>query len=91
MSEKNICKSCLESVIVTEDVIQELIMETEEDLSKIVSVDVYEARLKICGGCPSLLYGTTCSYSGSIVRYRAKFKSKSCPYPGGPKWLEFGC
>jgi hypothetical protein len=86
VSERNQCKSCVESVIVTEDVIQELMKETEEDLSKIVSNEIYEARLKVCENCPSLQYGTTCAHSGCIVRYRAKFKNKSCPFPCVPKW-----
>jgi hypothetical protein len=86
VSERNLCKGCVDSVIVTEEVIQELVKETEEDLSVIVSDEVYAARLKICGCCPSLQYGTTCAHSGCIVRYRAKFKHKSCPNAGKPKW-----
>lgn len=86
MNKKSLCKGCVESVIVTEEVIQELVKETEEDLSVIVSDEVYEARLKICDNCPSLQYGTTCAHSGCIVRYRAKFKNKSCPVAGKPKW-----
>jgi hypothetical protein len=86
MSERNQCKGCVDSVIVTEEVIRELIKEAEEDLSKVVSDDVYEARLKDCESCPSLQYGTTCAHSGSIVRYRAKFKNKGCPLTGKPKW-----
>ncbi|MEY2191532.1 DUF6171 family protein [Neobacillus sp. BF23-41] len=86
MSEKGICKGCVESVIVTEEVIQELVKETEEDLSVIVSDVVYKARLTICKNCPSLQYGTTCAHSGCIVRFRAKFKNKGCPFAGNPKW-----
>ncbi|OLS38405.1 DUF6171 family protein [Bacillus sp. MRMR6] len=86
MSERNLCKGCVDSVIVTEEVIQELVKETEENLSVIVSDEVYAARLKICEGCPSLQYRTTCAHSGCIVRYRAKFKNKSCPFAGKPKW-----
>jgi hypothetical protein len=86
VSEKSLCKGCIESVIVTEDVIDELVKEAEEDGSVIVSDEVYEARLKICENCPSFQYGTTCAHSGCIVRYRAKFKNKSCPFAGKPKW-----
>ncbi|MEH7480917.1 DUF6171 family protein [Neobacillus drentensis] len=86
MSEKGICKGCVESVIVTEEVIQELVKETEEDLSLIVSDVVYKARLTICKNCLSLQYGTTCAHSGCIVRFRAKFKNKGCPFAGNPKW-----
>lgn len=73
MGERSLCKGCVDSVIVTEEVIDELVKEAEEDKSKVVSEEVYIARLKICESCPSLQYGTTCAHSGCIVRYRAKF------------------
>ncbi|MEY2192702.1 DUF6171 family protein [Neobacillus sp. BF23-41] len=86
MKEKSLCKGCVESVLVTEEVIQELVKEAEEDSSVMVSDEIYQVRLKTCESCPSLQYGTTCAHSGSIVRYRAKFKNKSCPFAGKPKW-----
>jgi hypothetical protein len=86
MSQREFCKGCLETVIVSEEVIEELEKEAEEDLSIIVSADMYELRLQICQSCPALKYGTTCAHSGSIVRYRAKFKNKSCPMPGKARW-----
>lgn len=86
MSGKSLCKGCVESVIVTEEVIIELMKETEEQPNLIVSEEVYQERLTICEGCPSLQYGTTCAHSGCIVRYRAKFKNKNCPFAGKPKW-----
>lgn len=86
MSARNLCKGCVESVIVPDEVIQELVKEAEEDGAVIVSDEVYAERLKICESCPSLQYGTTCAHSGCIVRYRAKFKSKGCPFAGKPKW-----
>jgi hypothetical protein len=90
MNERNLCKGCVESVFVTEEVIQELVKETEEDLSVIVSDEVYQSRLNICENCQSLKYGSTCAHSGCIVRYRAKFKNKSCPFVGKPKWEKVG-
>jgi hypothetical protein len=86
MSGKRLCKGCVESVMVTEEVIEELIKETQEQPTLIVSEEVYQERLSICKGCTSLQYGTTCAHSGCIVRYRAKFKNKSCPFAGKPKW-----
>jgi len=86
MNERNLCKSCMESVRVTEEVIEELVKEAEEESTKMVSQEVYETRLKICEGCASLQYGTTCAHSGGIVHYGAKFKEKSCPFPGKSKW-----
>lgn len=84
--DDNICKGCLETVMVTEEVIQDLVREAEEEISKIVAEEIYGARLKQCSSCEFLQYGTTCAYSGCIVRYRAKFKNKSCPHIGKPKW-----
>lgn len=86
MTDKGSCKGCLESVIVSEEVIQELILEAEENPSKIVSDEIYMDRLRHCSHCPFLQYETTCAHSGCIVRYRAKFKNKSCPNIGEPKW-----
>lgn len=86
MSQKENCKGCLETVIVSEEVIEELVKEAEVDVSAIVSEDVYEQRIEICKSCPALKFGTTCAHSGSIVRYRAKFKNKSCSMPGKGKW-----
>jgi hypothetical protein len=86
VNAKSLCKGCVESVMVTEEVIQELVKEAEEDSSVIVSDEDYIARLKTCESCSSLQYGTTCAHSGCIVRYRAKFKNKSCPFAGKPKW-----
>lgn len=86
MSGKSLCKGCVESVMVTDEVIEELIKETEERPNLVVSEEVYQERLIICEGCTSLQYGTTCAHSGCIVRYLAKFKNKSCPFAGRPKW-----
>ncbi|WP_078543994.1 DUF6171 family protein [Litchfieldia alkalitelluris] len=90
MNKQSLCKGCVETVIVSEEVIEELVKEAEEDLSVVVSDEIYAARLRICEGCPSLQYGTTCAHSGCIVRYRAKFKNKSCPFSGKPKWEKVG-
>jgi hypothetical protein len=86
MSGKSLCKGCVESVMVTEEVIEELIKEAEEKPTLIVSEEVYQERLTLCETCSSLQYGTTCAHSGCIVRYRAKFKNKSCPFAGKPRW-----
>jgi Rieske Fe-S protein len=86
MSDKGFCKGCLESVIVSEEVIQQLVLEAEEDPSQIVSDEIYEYRLMHCNSCRFLQYETTCSHSGCIVRYRAKFKNKGCPNIEKTRW-----
>ncbi|GAE29112.1 hypothetical protein JCM9152_453 [Halalkalibacter hemicellulosilyticusJCM 9152] len=52
-----------------------------------VTKEEFEERVSICLSCPSLLYKSTCAYSGEWVAYRAHFKSKSCPHPAKSKWL----
>ena len=80
------CKGCKETVIVSDAVIQKLVIEAEEDPSLIVTDEIYETRLKECNNCTALQYGTTCRYGGFIVNYQAKFKQKSCPNPDITKW-----
>ncbi|WP_462409146.1 hypothetical protein [Neobacillus sp. Marseille-QA0830] len=87
MEEKSFCKGCLESVLVADDTIKQMIQEAEEDdPSKLVSDEIYFFRLGQCGSCPSLQYGTTCAHCGCLVRYRAKFINKGCPSVETPRW-----
>ncbi|WP_370621848.1 DUF6171 family protein [Bacillus sp. JCM 19034] len=59
--------------------------ETSTD-AKLVSKKIYEERLLHCKSCTSLLYKSTCQYSGELITYRARFSDKQCPYPHNPKW-----
>ncbi len=86
MNRKNNCKGCSGSTKVSEDSIQALIAEADKNKSDIVSEELYKARVEICEQCSSFQYGTTCSYSGSIIHYQAKFKNQTCPYPRDSKW-----
>jgi hypothetical protein len=86
MEEKNRCQGCIESVMVTEEVLRELVEQIEGDRTKMVSDAVYKKRVKICEDCSSLRYGTTCAHSGYLVHYQAKLKQECCPFPGRPKW-----
>ena len=80
------CKGCIETVIVSEEVIQELVKEADESPAFIVTDEIYENRLRECKSCSALQYGTTCGYGGFIVNFQAKFKQKSCPNPEIVKW-----
>ena len=51
-----------------------------------VSTEEYEKRLAACAGCQALEYGTTCRFCGCFVQYRALFRKKACPDPGGDRW-----
>ncbi|MBW8349507.1 hypothetical protein K0H71_08625 [Bacillus sp. IITD106] len=83
----SICKGCTQNVIVSKEVLQELIHDAEKEGRNIVSDDVYEIRLNICKNCPSLQYETTCMHCGSLIHYRAKLEQSTCPHPEGSKWL----
>ncbi|MDG5471618.1 DUF6171 family protein [Jeotgalibacillus sp. ET6] len=79
MTEKRGCKSCGFPESIDFDQLMEGAEQTASD-------ELYEQRLDLCMACPSLLYGSTCSFSGDIVHYRALFKEKSCPRPGSSVW-----
>ncbi|MCR2823079.1 DUF6171 family protein [Lederbergia panacisoli] len=83
----SICKGCTHNVIVSQEILQELVQDAEKEGRKIVSEEVFEKRLNMCNSCPSLQYGTTCMHSGSLIHYRAKLEASTCPYPHGSKWL----
>lgn len=71
---------------VSERQIERMLEGLERYPSECVSEDIYRERLTSCHACPSLLYGTTCSHCGCIVRVRAKLSVKHCPNPGAPAW-----
>ncbi|PAD66666.1 hypothetical protein CHH83_22830 [Bacillus sp. 7586-K] len=82
----NTCKGCTRNVIIKREEIEHILTKHKGDEQLIVSNDVYHLRLDTCKACSSLMYGTTCSYSGCLVEYRAKFINKKCPSPNGSKW-----
>ena len=83
---KSLCKGCTKSVIVSDEVLEEMLLDAERSGVKIVPNHIYEERLSICDSCPSLQYGTTCMHSGSLVSYRTKLAESDCPFPYGAKW-----
>lgn len=80
------CKGCSQSVIISNDKIQQLVEEQLQYEIDIVDDHVFSKRLKSCKTCPSLLYDTTCSYCGCFVHFRAKLMYKNCPNPNGSRW-----
>lgn len=81
----NVCKGCSGNVIIKKEEVDRILSKHLPD-NLIVSDEIYKKRLEACQDCPSFVYGTTCSYSGCLVEYRAKFTSKNCPNPAGAKW-----
>lgn len=80
------CKGCLGSVVVSNEEIEQLVIEQLQFEDDISEDETYEQRLEICKTCPSFAYDTTCSHCGCFVQFRAKLAYKHCPYPGGAKW-----
>ncbi|GIN70653.1 hypothetical protein J14TS2_11280 [Bacillus sp. J14TS2] len=84
---KLLCKGCTESVIVSNELVEDLLLDAEKKGIKMVSPKSYQERLRHCQTCPALQYGTTCKYSGGLVQYKAKILSGTCPCPAGSKWI----
>ncbi|MCJ7842268.1 hypothetical protein MUB24_15460 [Lederbergia sp. NSJ-179] len=84
---KTFCKSCTESVIVPDDILEDMLLDAEKRGVQMVSTERYEARLNQCQNCPSLQYGTTCMHNGALIRYKAKMLDGTCPCPTGSKWI----
>jgi hypothetical protein len=83
----NKCKSCTRNVVIKKQELEKIkSMKTDYSLNLIASEEVWTKRKGICMECPSLLYGTTCAYSGGIIEYKTRFLNKGCPDPSGAKW-----
>ncbi len=86
---KSLCKGCTESVIVSKEVLEDMLLDAERSGISLVPDHIYEERLYLCKSCPSLQYGTTCMHCGSLVSYRTKIAKSNCPFPYGEKWTSY--
>ena len=86
MQVKEPCKGCSASVHVTDEQIRRMLAKLELKPFDCVSDAQYQERLKACGSCASLQYGTTCAHCGCFVQIRAKLRDKHCPLPGLSRW-----
>lgn len=80
------CKSCMDKLNVTDELINEMLTEANIDEKLIVSKEIYKERLTKCKNCPSLMNGNTCMHCGCLVQYRARIADNNCPYPVGERW-----
>ncbi|MFD1955614.1 DUF6171 family protein [Paenibacillus thailandensis] len=88
MSDVRGCKGCRDDYRVTDEQISRILQAPMfRSPEHSVSDDVYERRLAACGACDKLMNGTTCTVCGCIVQVAAKLKERSCPRPGGDRWL----
>jgi hypothetical protein len=81
------CKGCSKSVRVASEDISKMLEEIVNSGNfKVVAEEVYKIRLKQCGGCEYLQYGTTCMQCGCIVHVRALMSDKDCPHTKKSRW-----
>lgn len=83
---KNGCRRCMENVVITDDIVGELLKEANIEETMIAADDMYQNRISICQTCPSLVDGTTCHFSGYLIHFQAKILNNHCPSPTDPKW-----
>ncbi|MCC3375019.1 DUF6171 family protein [Cohnella sp. REN36] len=81
------CKGCTEDVKLTMEQIARMVSKLDRFPETCAEEEVYATRLAACRACPSLQYGTTCAHCGCIVQLRAKLRDKTCPAPGGSRWV----
>lgn len=84
--EAKTCKGCTRNVIIKKHEVNQILTKNKIQASLMAPKEVYDSRIKTCRNCPSFVYGSTCSYSGCLIEYRAKFLHKKCPSPNGAKW-----
>lgn len=80
------CKRCGMKVSLTEEDINNMLLELEGSGVPLAADDIYEKRLGECMKCDKLLYGSTCMLCGAIVQVRCRMEKGRCPYSGRPKW-----
>ena len=74
------CKRCAVKTALSESDIQRMIDEVSAMRGvRLIDEDAYKKRLGVCGECEKLLYGTTCSACGCVVRVRALLADGRCP------------
>lgn len=86
MPEQQDCKGCRDGYKVTDAQMERLLRSSMFSADRCVADEVYEERLRLCGGCPKLEGGATCRVCGCIIPVVAKLKERGCPLPGGGRW-----
>lgn len=78
------CKSCNISIVVSNEQIDNMLLEIERNKDFLVTdMNTYENRLKKCSTCKNLVMDNTCSKCGCIVQIRARLQEKNCPMVNG--------
>ncbi len=86
MAATSTCKGCRDDYKVTEAQIARILASSMFNESNTASDQVYAERLAICGTCPKLQDGVTCTACGCIIPVVARLKARGCPLPGGGLW-----
>jgi len=82
VSSKRECPGCGHKKDVSDREIEKLISEQLTLEIDLVTEDIRDKRLAICGECPELL-GYTCLKCGCFAKFRASLIHKRCP---AEKW-----
>lgn len=80
------CEACAVSVHLSGEEIRQMFGSLAVKNVKLVTEDVYGARLNECMRCDALMYGTTCRHCGCVVQVKAKLAGARCPFPYQRKW-----
>ncbi|MNO34065.1 hypothetical protein D3C76_240910 [compost metagenome] len=86
MATTSACKGCRDDYKVTEAQIARILASSMFNESNTASDQVYAERVAICGTCPKLQDGVTCTACGCIIPVVARLKARGCPLPGGGLW-----
>ncbi len=76
-----ICPECetkahLSTMDMTPELVQE--MAEQEFVPDFAGDELVKQRLEICGDCPQLIGGMTCSDCGCFVQFRVRHKTAAC-------------
>jgi hypothetical protein len=86
MTTTSACKGCREDYKVTEAQIARILASSMFNPANTASDEVYSRRVALCGACPKLQDGVTCTACGCIIPVVARLKARGCPLPGGGLW-----
>ena len=83
------CKRCGFKTVLGDEDIEKMVADVRAMRGvKLVPDEEYERRLRVCGDCEKLEYGSTCMLCGCVVAVRAMLSDGKCPYPKNSKWTQ---
>lgn len=66
--------------VLNEDEISEMVEQIKSMKGlRLADESIYNSRIKICGECDKLEYGSTCMSCGCVMQVRARLADGKCP------------